>query len=68
MAYDAGIIERFEDETKDLQGDYWLESLHDGTQMLIRKLAEGDRDRDLLFFEGLGNDTPHFRFSPHSAN
>jgi GNAT superfamily N-acetyltransferase len=62
MTYNAGIIKRFNDETEGLQGDYWIESLRDGTPVLIRELAASDRDRDLLFFQGLGKDTPHFRF------
>jgi GNAT superfamily N-acetyltransferase len=62
MAYDASIVTRFDDETKELQGDYWLEPLADGTPMLIRELSGRDRERDLIFFEALGPDTPHFRF------
>jgi GNAT superfamily N-acetyltransferase len=62
MAYDESIETRFGDEIKALSGDYWLENMRDGTPMLIRELADRDRERDLVFFEGLGADTPHFRF------
>lgn len=62
MVYETSIATRFDDETKTLIGDYWLESMQDGTPMLIRELAARDRERDLVFFEGLGPDTPHFRF------
>jgi GNAT superfamily N-acetyltransferase len=62
MTYDAGIIKRFDDETKGLNGDYWLESLRDGTPILIRELGPSDRERDLVFFEALDKDMPHFRF------
>ncbi|MBA1287270.1 GNAT family N-acetyltransferase [Pseudomonas japonica] len=62
MSYNAGIIKRFDDETNGLEGDYWLESLKDDSPILIRELASSDRERDLLFFEALGKDTPHFRF------
>ena len=62
MSYDAGIIERFTDETEGLKGDYWVESTRNGTSMLIRELAPSDRERDFSFYEALGKDTPHFRF------
>lgn len=62
MAYNESIETRFSDEIKALSGDYWLEEMRDGTPMLIRELADRDRERDLVFFEGLGADTPHFRF------
>lgn len=62
MVYETSIATRFDDEAKTLVGDYWLESMRDGTPMLIRELADRDRERDLVFFKGLGPDTPHFRF------
>lgn len=62
MTYDAGINHKLKYETKDLQGEYWLDSLSNGTPILIRELSERDRERDLNFFEALGKDTPHFRF------
>lgn len=62
MSYDPRIISRFSDEIAGIQGEYWIESLSDGTPVLIRALVEADRARDLTFFESLGDDTPHFRF------
>lgn len=61
MSHKANI-KRFNDEIEDLTGDYWIETLRDGTPMLIRELAEKDRDRDFTFFNNLGKDIPHFRF------
>lgn len=31
MSYDASITTRFKDETDGLAGEYWVESLGDGT-------------------------------------
>lgn len=50
MAYNESIETRFSDEIKALSGDYWLEEMRDGTPMLIRELADRDRERDLVFF------------------
>lgn len=62
MSYDPAIIKRFSDETESIQGEYWIESLKDGTPLLIRALVEADRARDRLFFERIEQNTPHFRF------
>ncbi|SEQ01561.1 Acetyltransferase (GNAT) family protein [Pseudomonas sp. NFACC02] len=62
MAYDTSVVTRFDDETKALSGDYWLEPMRDGSPMLIRELAARDRERDFVFFKELGSGTPHFRF------
>lgn len=62
MPYDASIIKLFNSEIQGLPGNYWLESLRDGTPVLIRELVDTDRDRDLTFFNNLGRDAPHFRF------
>lgn len=68
MTYDASINKRFKDETDGLTGDYWVESLRDGTPVLIRELAESDRERDLAFFNELGTGQPHFRFLASFSN
>lgn len=52
----------FDDEIEDLTGYYWVETLRDGTTMLIRELADKDRDRDFTFFNNLGKGIAHFRF------
>jgi len=62
MAYDASINKRFTDETDGLTGDFWVQSLSDGTPILIRELAEIDRDKDLTFFNEISIGKPHFRF------
>ncbi|MBC3953716.1 MULTISPECIES: GNAT family N-acetyltransferase [Pseudomonas] len=61
MSHKANI-KHFNDEIEDLTGDYWIETLRDGTTMLIRELADKDRDRDFTFFNNLGKGIPHFRF------
>lgn len=68
MSYDASINKRFKDETDDLTGEYWVESLKDGTPILIRELTEADRDRDLAFFNELGKSKPHFHFLASFSN
>ncbi|QVW25838.1 GNAT family N-acetyltransferase [Pseudomonas hormoni] len=68
MSYDASITTRFKDETDGLAGEYWVESLGDGTPLLIRELAESDRDRDLAFFNELGKGKPHFHFLASFSN
>lgn len=68
MSYDASITTRFKDETDGLAGEYWVETLGDGTPLLIRELAESDRDRDLAFFNELGKGKPHFQFLASFSN
>ncbi|MFJ3366536.1 GNAT family N-acetyltransferase [Pseudomonas sp. NPDC086251] len=68
MSCDACINKRFKDETDGLSGEYWVEHLADGTPLLIRKLAETDRDRDLAFFNELGKGKPHFLFLASFSN
>lgn len=68
MSYDASINKRFKDETDGLVGEFWVEYLRDGTSVLIRELAESDRDRDLSFFNDLGKDKPHFHFLGSFSN
>ncbi|WP_131108303.1 GNAT family N-acetyltransferase [Pseudomonas sp. Sample_10] len=68
MSYDASIIKRFKDETDGLTGEFWVESLRDGTPVLIRELVETDRERDLAFFNDLGKGKPHFQFLASFSN
>lgn len=68
MSYDASIKKRFKDETDGLTSECWVESLADGTPILIRELAENDRDRDLAFFNELGKGKPHFHFLASFSN
>lgn len=68
MAYDASINTRFKDETDGLTSEYWVQSLPDGTPILIRELAESDRERDFAFFNELGKSKPHFHFLASFSN
>lgn len=62
MPHTSSSIQQFNDETQGLIGGYWVETLSDATPVLIRELADKDRDRDFAFFNSLGKGIPHFRF------
>ncbi|MBI6721827.1 GNAT family N-acetyltransferase [Pseudomonas syringae pv. syringae] len=62
MPYTADILKRFNEDTDDLVDGFWVEKLSDGTPMLIRQLADKDRDREFSFLNDLGKGMAHFRF------
>lgn len=62
MPYTADILKRFNEDTDDLAGGFWVEKLRDGTPVLIRQLVDKDRDREFSFLTDLGKDIAHFRF------
>ncbi|KPN90579.1 GNAT family N-acetyltransferase [Pseudomonas nunensis] len=43
-------------------GKYWIEALKDGRHVLIRPLAEQDRDREYAFIKRLSPESRHMRF------
>lgn len=43
-------------------GKYWIEALNDGRHVLIRPLAEKDRDREYAFIKRLSAESRHMRF------
>jgi GNAT superfamily N-acetyltransferase len=43
-------------------GKYWIEALKDGRHVLIRPLAEKDRDREYEFIKRLSPESRHMRF------
>ncbi|MBC8999092.1 GNAT family N-acetyltransferase [Pseudomonas sp. N40(2020)] len=43
-------------------GQYWIESLKDGRHVLIRPLAEKDREREYAFIKRLSPESRHMRF------
>ncbi|MDR6917154.1 GNAT superfamily N-acetyltransferase [Pseudomonas sp. 3296] len=43
-------------------GQYWIEALKDGRHVLIRPLAEKDRDREYAFIKRLSPESRHMRF------
>lgn len=45
-----------------LSGDHWIDSLRDGTPVLIRPLREADRERELAFVNGLSHRARRLRF------
>jgi GNAT superfamily N-acetyltransferase len=45
-----------------LDGSHWIESLADGTRVLIRPLREEDREREEDFIQRLSPDSRRFRF------
>ncbi|MDE2307758.1 MAG: GNAT family N-acetyltransferase [Xanthomonadaceae bacterium] len=45
-----------------LEGTHWIESLRDGTRVLIRPLAPEDREREADFIERLSPDARRWRF------
>ncbi|WP_439849740.1 GNAT family N-acetyltransferase [Pseudomonas syringae] len=62
MPHTAAILKRFNEDTDDLTDGHWIETLRNGTQVLIRQLADKDRDREFTFLKDLGDDMAHFRF------
>ncbi|KTB86195.1 GNAT family N-acetyltransferase [Pseudomonas syringae] len=62
MPHTAAILKRFNEDTDDLTDGRWVETLRNGTQVLIRQLAAKDRDREFTFLNDLGKDMAHFRF------
>lgn len=68
MAYNPSIMKNFSDETSGLAGEYWVESLKNGTPLLIRELAATDRASDLAFCNELGDGMPHFHFLGSFSN
>lgn len=45
-----------------LQGDHWIESLRDGTRVLIRPLRESDRGLEDAFIRQLSSEARRYRF------
>ncbi|MEX5669650.1 GNAT family N-acetyltransferase, partial [Pseudomonas neuropathica] len=43
-------------------GQYWIEALKDGRHVLIRPLAEKDREREYTFIKRLSPESRHMRF------
>jgi len=43
-------------------GNYWIEALRDGRHVLIRPLAEKDREREYAFIKRLSPESRHMRF------
>ncbi len=43
-------------------GEYWIESLKDGRHVLIRPLADNDREREYTFIQRLSPESRHMRF------
>ncbi|WP_085632573.1 MULTISPECIES: GNAT family N-acetyltransferase [unclassified Pseudomonas] len=43
-------------------GEHWIESLDNGTHVLIRPLRAADRQREKAFIERLSPESRHFRF------
>ena len=43
-------------------GQHWIEALKDGRHVLIRPLAQKDRDREYAFIIGLSPESRHLRF------
>lgn len=62
MPHTSSSIQHFNEETQGLIGGFWVETLRDATPVLIRELADKDRDRDFAFFNNLGQGVAHFRF------
>ena len=46
-------------------GRYWIEALKDGRHVLIRPLAEKDRERECAFIKRLSPESRHMRFLAH---
>ncbi|MDH4652206.1 GNAT family N-acetyltransferase [Pseudomonas sp. JS3066] len=46
----------------DLVQDHWIETLEDGSHVLIRPLRPEDREREAEFIRDLSPETRHFRF------
>jgi L-amino acid N-acyltransferase YncA len=46
-------------------GKYWIEALKDGRHVLIRPLAEKDREREYAFIKRLSPESRHMRFLAH---
>ncbi|PWK89656.1 GNAT family N-acetyltransferase [Fulvimonas soli] len=45
-----------------LPGDHWIETLNDGSHVLIRPIRPEDRERERDFIERLSPESQHFRF------
>jgi L-amino acid N-acyltransferase YncA len=45
-----------------VDGQHWIEALRDGRHVLIRPLAEKDRDREYAFIKRLSPESRHMRF------
>lgn len=56
---DAATFERL---CKGSPGEHWIESLDDGTHVLIRPLAAQDREREFQFIKHLSAQSCRFRF------
>lgn len=46
-------------------GKHWIEALKDGRHVLIRPLAEKDREREYAFIKRLSPESRHMRFLAH---
>jgi len=45
-----------------IEGDHWIESLRDGTRVLVRPLRDSDRAREEAFIRRLSPEARRFRF------
>ncbi|WP_226501811.1 GNAT family N-acetyltransferase [Pseudomonas sp. MWU16-30322] len=45
-----------------VSGQYWIEAVKDGRHVLIRPLAEKDREREYAFIQRLSPESRHMRF------
>lgn len=45
-----------------VEGTHWIESLNDGTRVLVRPLRKQDREREQAFIERLSPESRRFRF------
>ena len=45
-----------------VEGTHWIESLNDGTRVLVRPLRQEDREREQAFIERLSPESRRFRF------
>lgn len=53
---------RFSSFPEAITGDHWIDTLRDGTPVLIRPLREADRERELNFINQLSHQVRRLRF------
>jgi GNAT superfamily N-acetyltransferase len=58
----AGVDDASASHFESLGGTHWIETLNDGTRVLIRPLREEDREREEDFIHRLSPDSRRFRF------
>lgn len=56
------LSDHFATFPESLAGNHWIESLRDGTPVLIRPLREADREREIVFVSSLSHRARRFRF------